>query len=89
MVISQEERWIQNYQRIIYFIETHQALPSRHHPEDYQLLNWMKYNRRLWAKGKLPPERVDAFNKLLKMAKEYHKFNQFTYKSGKKVNKYG
>ena len=85
MSISQETRWEQNLAAIKQFIEENKCLPSKHRVEEHRLLNWLKYNRKLVAQGKLSPERQAKFENLLATATNFHKLNQYAYTSGKAV----
>lgn len=87
MRISHEDRWEQNLITIVKFIKKNKCWPSKHRIEEHQMLNWLKYNRKLHAQGKLSPERQEKFNKLLASAANYHKLNQYSYTSGAPVLK--
>ena len=85
MSTSQDARWEHNYAAIKRFIEKNKCQPSKHRAEEHQMLNWIKYNRKLVAKGKLAPERLEKFEQLMAMAADYHKLNQYSYTSGDSV----
>ncbi|MBQ9636482.1 MAG: HAD hydrolase-like protein [Prevotella sp.] len=69
--------WEKNYQQIIDYMNTHHRRPSKHRPEDHQMLNWLKYNKKRIAKGDMPPEQAAKFQQLLDMAEGYRRVNQF------------
>lgn len=87
MSTSQNIRWEQNLATIRQFIEENKCLPSKHRIEEHRMLNWLKYNRKLVAQGKLSPERQEKFEQLLATAANYHKINQYSYISGKSILK--
>ena len=41
------------------------------------MLNWVKANRKALNAGKLKPERVEAFKRLLAMMEQYRRENQW------------
>lgn len=43
------------------------------------MLNWLKYNRKLVNKGKLPPERLELFEELRQLSARYRRINLTTY----------
>lgn len=57
-------KWKRRYEMLLQFVREHQRYPSRHHVEEHQLLNWLKYNRKLINKGELDPERVKLIEQL-------------------------
>ena len=83
MSTSQEDRWEQNLAAITQFIEENKCLPSKHRVEEHRMLNWIKYNRKLIAQGKLSSKRQEKFEQLLAAAVDYRKLNQYSYTSGK------
>lgn len=83
--MKQEDRWEQNLAAIKQFIEENKCLPSKHRIEEHRMLNWIKYNRKQIALGKLLPERQEKFEQMLKAAADYRKLNQYSYTSGKSV----
>ena len=75
--MTQEEKWLMNYQEVKDFIETNKRNPSKHRIEEHDMLNWVKANRKLVNAGKLKEERVEMFNKLLGLIEEYKRVNQY------------
>ena len=59
------------------FIETNHRNPSKHRIEEHDMLNWVKANRKALNAGKLKPERVEAFKRLLAMSEQYRRVNQW------------
>lgn len=75
--MTQDERWSLKYNRVVDFIESNHRNPSKHRIEEHDMLNWVKANRKAMNAGKLKPERVEMFNKLLKLANQYKHKNQY------------
>ncbi len=75
--MTQDERWLIRYNEVKTFIETNHRNPSRHRIEDHDMLNWLKANRKAMNAGKLKPERVEKFRKLLEMTDRYRRKNQY------------
>ena len=75
--MTQEERWQKRYQEVMKFIETNHRNPSRHRIEEHDMLNWLKANRKAMNAGKMKPERVEAFGRLMEMMEEYKRKNQY------------
>ena len=76
--MTQEERWLAKYNGVKTFIETNHRNPSKHNDEERgRYLNWLKHNRKLYAAGKMKPERVVLFQKLLELSEEFKHINQY------------
>ena len=75
--MTQEERWIAKYKEVIVFIETNRRNPSKHRIEEHDHLNWLKANRKALNAGKMKPERVEKFRKLLELAERFRRKNQY------------
>jgi len=75
--MTQEEKWIARYNEVVKFIETNKRNPSRHRIEEHDYLNWLKANRKALNAGKMKPERVEKFRKLLEMTEQYRRKNQW------------
>ena len=75
--MTQEERWNIRYQEVMAFIESNHRNPSKHRIEEHDMLNWVKANRKALNAGKMKPERVEAFMKLLEMMGECKRVNQY------------
>ena len=75
--MTQEERWLIRYNEVMTFIETNKRNPSRHRIEEHDHLNWLKANRKALNAGKMKPERVEKFRKLLEMTEQYRRKNQY------------
>ena len=75
--MTQDERWMVKYIEVVTFIETNKRNPSRHRIEEHDYLNWLKANRKAVNAGKMKPERVEKFRKLLEMTEQYRRKNQY------------
>ena len=75
--MSQDERWLTNYNEVKAFIEREHRNPSRHRIEEHDMLNWLKANRKALNAGKMKAERVENFKKLLEMTEQYRRKNQY------------
>ncbi len=75
--MTQEERWIIRYEEVVGFIESNHRNPSKYRIEEHDYLNWLKANRKAMNAGKLKPERVEKFRKLLEMTEQYRRKNQY------------
>jgi hypothetical protein len=75
--MTQEERWLKRYDEVVGFIEANKRNPSRHRIEEHDMLNWLKANRKAVNAGKMKPERVEKFRKLLEMTEQYRRKNQY------------
>ncbi len=75
--MTQDERWLIRYQEVVEFIELYHRNPSRHRLEEHDMLNWVKANRKLINVGKMKPERVEMFEKLLVLCEQNRRKNQY------------
>ena len=75
--MDQDTRWLNKYEEVMTFIETNRRNPSRHRIEEHDFLNWLKANRKALNSGKMKPERVEKFRKLLEMTEQYRRKNQY------------
>ena len=75
--MTQEERWFEKFKLVVNFIEANHRNPSRHRIEEHDHLNWLKANRKALNAGKMKPERVEKFKKLLELTEQYRRKNQY------------
>lgn len=75
--MTQDERWIIRYNEVMMFIEQNHHNPSKHRIEEHDMLNWLKANRKVLNAGKMKPERVAPFKKLMEMMEECKRKNQY------------
>lgn len=65
------------YQEVMGFLEENHRNPSKHRIEEHDYLNWLKANRKVMNAGKMKPERVEKFKKLLELTEQYRRKNQY------------
>ena len=75
--MTQDERWFLKYNEVKEFIERERRNPSKHRIEEHDMVNWMKANRKQHNAGKMKPERVEKFEKLLEMGEKVRRVNQY------------
>ena len=75
--MTQEERWMTKCNEVVTFIETNKRNPSKHRIEEHDMLNWMKYNRKVMNKGEMKVERLELFKRLLAKVEEFKRVNQY------------
>ena len=75
--MTQEEKWMINYNEVKSFIETKRRNLSKYDLEERRLYTWMKHNRKQMNAGALRPERVAAFKELLALSEQYRRKNQY------------
>ena len=68
------------YNEVVAFIDANKRNPSRHRIEEHDHLNWLKANRKALNAGKMKPERVEKFRKLLGMIEQYRRVNQWEHR---------
>ena len=75
--MTQEEKWLKNYNEVKTFIETNHRNLSKYDLEERRLYTWMKHNRKQMNADGLKPERVAAFKELLALCEQYKRVNQY------------
>ena len=75
--MTQDERWMANWQEVIDFMETNRRRPSKFVPEERGMRNWWKQQQKLVNAGELKPERVELFQQLLALGEKYRHVNQY------------
>ena len=75
--MTQEKRWLAQYNGVLEFIKMNHRNPSKHRIEEHDYLNWLKANRKALNAGKMKLERVEKFRKLLEMTEQYRRKNQY------------
>jgi hypothetical protein len=73
----QDERWNLRYEEVMVFIESNHRNPSKHRIEEHDMLNWVKANRKVMNAGKMKPDRVEMFNRLLELVEQCKRVNQY------------
>lgn len=75
--MTQNERWQQQYDQVMAFMEANHRRPSKHRLEEHQMLNWYKHTKKQIAKGDYPSDRVDKFALLQQLADQLRRTNQY------------
>lgn len=75
--MTQEERWFEKFKLVVDFMDANHRNPSRHRIEEHDMLNWLKANRKALNAGKMKPDRVEKFKKLLELTEQYKRKNQY------------
>ena len=65
------------WQSYMNFMADHGRRPSKYKPEERNLVNWLKYNRKEVNQGTFPESRKKMFDELLQMAERLHRVNQW------------
>lgn len=56
---------------------TNKRRPSKYNPEERNAWNWLRHTQKQMHAGKLKPERVALFQKLLELGDIYKHVNQY------------
>ena len=75
--MTQEERWITNYEEVMLFIKENGRNLSKYNLEERRLYTWVKHQRKVMNKGEMRPERVSLFRELMEMMGQYRWKNQY------------
>jgi len=63
--MTQDERWLTQWQEVIDFMETIHRRPSKFVDEERGLRNWWEHQQKLLNAGELKPERIEQFKRLI------------------------
>ena len=75
--MTQDEAWINRWQEIVDFIAENHRKPSKYFPEERDMRNWWKHNKKLMNSGGLKPNRLALFKQLLELGEENKHVNQY------------
>ena len=75
--MTQDERWMYQWQEAVDFLETNHRKPSKFVPEERNLRSWWKHNKKLMNAGSMSPERIPLFEQLLELGEKYRHVNQY------------
>ena len=75
--MTQEERWKIRYQEVKTFIEVNKRRPSKYAPEERNAWNWLRHTQKQYNSGELKVERVEVFERLMKLCEENRHVNQY------------
>ena len=71
--MTQDERWLQQWQTVMDFMEVNNRRPSKFVDEERWMRNWWKHQQKLLNAGELKPNRLEKFNELLKLGENLKK----------------
>lgn len=75
--MTQDERWLNNYHEVMTFLQENKRNLSKYDLSERQLYTWLKHNRKEMNAGGLKPERMEKFQKLLRLCEQYRRKNQY------------
>lgn len=75
--MDQESRWKLRYDEVREFVLENKRNPSKHRIEEHDMLNWLEANRKTLNAGKMKPERMEPFKKLMALMELYRRKNQY------------
>ena len=75
--MTQDERWLQQWQVVIDFMEANKRRPSKFVDEERVMRNWWKHQKKLLNAGVLKTDRIEKFNLLLEIGEKYKHVNQY------------
>ena len=75
--MTQDELWLNKWQEAIDFLETNHRRLSKFVPEERDMRNWWKHNKKLMNAGSMKEDRVVLFEELLEMGEKYRRVNQY------------
>ena len=75
--MTQSERWQARYDEVVAFMEENHRRPSKYAAEERLMWNWMRLNVKLMNKNELPADRLEKFEKLMRIADQYRRKNQY------------
>ena len=84
--MTQDQRWIMMWQKYMDFLHNNKRRPSKYQPEERDLVNWAKHNRKLVNKGVLKVDRKTRFDQLVAEAEKYQRVNQHQYVNGESTH---
>lgn len=70
-----ELKWLAHYNELLSYVEEHHQLPDKKKPDNRNLLNWWKYNRKCIKAGKLNADRLEKLRKINEM--RYERITKF------------
>ena len=75
--MTQEDRWLTQYNELMVFMEENHRRPSKFIDEERGLRNWWKHQQKMMNAKELKEDRVELFKKLLTVGEEYKHVNQY------------
>ena len=75
--MTQDERWLEQYNELMAFMEENHRRPSKYVDEERGVRNWWKHQQKLLNAGELKEDRVELFKRLLELGERYKRVNQY------------
>lgn len=75
--MTQDERWMANWQEVMNFMEANKRRPSKFVDSERGMRNWWKHQQKLINAGELKADRVEKFNQLLALGEQCRHKNQY------------
>ena len=75
--MTQDERWLRQWQTVMDFMEANKRRPSKFVEEERGMRNWWKHQQKLLNAGELKVERVEKFKELVEVGEKYRHVNQW------------
>lgn len=75
--MTQDELWTTHWQEVMDFMRQNRRKPSKHRPEERDMHNWWKQQKKLFNAGAMPADRLDRFRQMLALGEEYRHVNQY------------
>ena len=79
--MTQEESWMCKYRTLMDFVCQNMRNPSKYKAEERNMLNWLKYNKKISRSGQMSPDREKLFEELLLLLEKYRRVNQYAYRN--------
>ena len=70
--MSNEEKWLANYEALKAYIDEHHHLPDKHKVEDRGKLSWWKYQMKKKKAGTLTEEQIRLLDEVAGMRSTEH-----------------
>ena len=77
--MTNEDLWMKHYDECCHFILRNRRLPSKYRPEERNMVNWMKYNRKCVNRNKMVKAYAEKYERLLELCNKYRRINQYAY----------
>lgn len=75
--VTQEYRWHIRFEEVKRFVEANHRRPSKYNPEERNAWNWLRHTQKQYKAGELKAERVNDFERLMRLCEENRHVNQY------------
>jgi hypothetical protein len=76
--MTQNERWIAQWQEVMDFMEVNKRRPSKYVDSERGFRNWWKHQQKLFNAGLLKEDRIEMYKQLIETGERYRHVNQYT-----------